>query len=190
SRKLVLRPAPGALHDLPWIAGRLRRMDDDRARCALACRALVLVGPPPVIEPLAAAEELRIPVGIVVQHQQNLAAQIGALEVVPVVLGRFDAVADEDDLRVLDRRALRGDAARRDELAMLRELEALAVARERPARRLRRGDTDELERLQVRAVGAGGLEAEPLERRGEIGLRHFVAGRARRTSRVTVACKL
>ena len=44
--------------------------------------------------------------GIVDQHDDRLALDVDALEVVPVVFGRDDAVADEDHVGVVDRRAV------------------------------------------------------------------------------------
>src|SRR4029078_11713002 len=99
-------------------------VDDDRARRALPRRALVLVGPAAVVEPPLAGEEGVVPVGGAVEHEQYLALQVLALEVVPLELGRLDAVADEDDLGVLDSRARLLPAGGGDEifLALVREI--------------------------------------------------------------------
>ena len=91
------------LHDLERIAGGGRGVDDDGAGRALPRGALVLVGPAAVVEPALAGEEGVVPVRIVVEHEQDLALEIDPLEVVPAVLRRLDAVADEDHLGVLDR---------------------------------------------------------------------------------------
>ena len=86
-------------------------MNDDRCRRAEPCGHLVLVGPASVIEPALAFEQVRIPVGVVVQHDEYLARHVLALVVVPVVLRRPDAVADENQFRIGQRRipALIGD---------------------------------------------------------------------------------
>ena len=100
--QLELLAAPGGLHHLPRIAGRRRGVHDDHAGRAMARGAFVLVGPAAVVQARLAREQLRIPVRIVVEHHQDLALDVHALEVVPLVLGRLDAVADEHQLGVLD----------------------------------------------------------------------------------------
>ena len=103
-------------------------MDDDRAGRALGRGALVLVGPAAVVEAAIALEQIRIPVRIVVQHDEHLAGEVRVAVIVPAVLRRLDAVADEHDLGILDRRLLRLDAAAGDELVPERELDAVAAA--------------------------------------------------------------
>ena len=110
-RQLELLAAPRGLHHLPRIARRRRGVHDDDARRALARGALVLVDPAAVVEARLAREQLRIPVRVVVQHQEHLAFHVGALEVVPLVLGGLDAVADEHDFGVVE--AGRSASARR-----------------------------------------------------------------------------
>ena len=53
---------------------------------------------------------------IVDEHDHRLALEIDALEVVPVVLGRDDAVADEDEVGVLDAGAVGDVLGPRDDL--------------------------------------------------------------------------
>src|SRR5688572_29983480 len=144
-RQLVLRPTPRRLHDLPRITGRWNRMDDDDAGRALARRALVLVAPAAVVETRRAFEQRRVPVGIVVEHDEDLAAYVHVLEVVPTVLGRLDRVAGEHELRVakLGRRGLH--AAARDEVRATCELEGTALALEAPRRRRLGRDAHELD---------------------------------------------
>ena len=101
--ELFLRVA--AAHDAVWIAGRPRFVDDDRRRRALLRRDLVLVRPAPVVGHRAPLEHRRVERGvvgdahgrIVDEHENRLALHVDALVVVPAVLGRDDAVADEDD---------------------------------------------------------------------------------------------
>ncbi len=77
-------------------------MNDDGTRGPLASCAFILVDPPSVIQPALAGKQLRIPVRIVVQHHQDLALQVHALEVVPLVFRRLNTVTDEDELSVID----------------------------------------------------------------------------------------
>ncbi len=186
-RQLELLAAPARLHGVPRITGRRRRVNDDRAAAPCRRRALVLVDPAPVEQTLGAGEQLRIPVGIVVQHQQHLAAHVDALEVVPVVLGRLDAVADEHDLRVLDRRARRLHAARRDEVGVALEVDAsrrrarTSTSRARPPSRRRARPAAPTSRSRRRARSRA--FASSLR---EIRARHLVAGGARRAADVAV----
>ena len=174
-RQLELLAAPGGLHHLPGIAGRGGRVDDDRPRRALARGALVLVGPAAVVEPAVAGEELRIPVGIVVEHHQDLALEVHALEVVPLVLGRLDAVADEDQLGVLEAGGRLLHAAGADVVVPPLQVDGLAAGLEAPGLRHVGLDADDLEGLLPLAVGEDRLVAEELESRGEIELRGLVA---------------
>jgi hypothetical protein len=64
-----------------------------------------LVRPAAVVRPCLAAEQLDAVFHdrrVIVQEQQDLACQVGALEVVPIVLGCLDPVADEQERRVDD----------------------------------------------------------------------------------------
>ena len=73
-------------------------MEDDRPHGAVACGLLVLVGPATVVETARAREEGGVPVGIVVEHEQDLAPHVLALEIVPVLLRGLDPVSHEHDL--------------------------------------------------------------------------------------------
>ena len=101
----------------PWttrerISGRACLVDDQHAGRALARAFLELVGPAAVVGHRVAAERLRIELArirrirnrrVVDQHDDRLAFDVDALEVVPVELRRLDAVAGEDQLGVGDR---------------------------------------------------------------------------------------
>ncbi len=99
--QLELLPAPGALHHLPGVAGRGRGVDDDRAGRSLARGALVFIVPAAVVEAPLAGEQVRVPVRVVVHHDQDLALEVHALEVVPLEFRGLHAVADEYQLGVL-----------------------------------------------------------------------------------------
>src|SRR6185369_16925848 len=108
--------------------------------------ALVLVRPAPVVEAALAGEQLRIPIRIVVEHQQSLAAHVDAFEVVPAILRGFDAVADEDDLTVADSDRRVVTTADGDEIAGVHG-HRLSPTRKRPATRNGGPHTDQRERL-------------------------------------------
>ena len=75
-------------------------MDHQHALGALAGAFLIFVGPAAVIGHRLAAEIAFAPfeIGVVDQHDQDLALGVETLEVVPAALGRLDAVADEHQL--------------------------------------------------------------------------------------------
>ena len=98
--QLELLPDIGSPNHLPGITRRLGGMDDDRARRTLPGSAGVFIVPAAVGQFTFTSEQLRVPVGIVVEHQQDLAFQVGAFEIVPVLLGRLDAVTDKNHLGV------------------------------------------------------------------------------------------
>ena len=146
-------------------------MDDDRARRALPRRALVLVVPAAVVEPRLAREQLRIvQSGSLFIITQDLALDVHALEVVPLVLGRLDAVADEHHLGVLELRLRRLHAGLDGEVLVEREIGTLAAALCTKDARGVGGHAHELEALEPRAVGRSRLEPEALETRGDVGL--------------------
>ena len=122
-RQRVLRAAPGALHHLPRVGGGLVSVDQDSAGGALARGLLELVGPAAVVGQRGPGEELRLGGGgrrVVDHHQGDLALDVHALVVVPLVFRRDDAMADEHhlagggDLRVLH-------AAERDDVLQVLE---------------------------------------------------------------------
>ena len=94
------------------IAGGPGFVDDEDRRRALARSLLELVGPAAVVGHRVALERLRVELGrvggigngrIVDEDEDRLALDVDVLEVVPVELGRLDAVAGEHHVGVLDR---------------------------------------------------------------------------------------
>ena len=109
-------PAPAPLDDLKGIPGRAGLMDQDHGLRALFRGDLVLVRPSAVVRHRPALEDGRVELGwvfrvghrrVVHQHDQGLAVHVEALVVVPAVLRRDHAIADEDHVRVLDLHLLR-----------------------------------------------------------------------------------
>ena len=190
-RQLVLRPAPRRLHDLPRITGRRRRMNDDDAGRALPRRALVLVDPAAVVEPRRALEQRRIPVGIVVEHDEHLAAHVDVLEVVPAVLR---APGSRSPRTRAPRRATSAVGACTPLLATKSVPRASSTASPPRVKRhvagASRRDADELDRLLVAAAVAAGREAEPRELGREIRAREHVAFGSRQAAAVTVVREL
>src|SRR5207245_5591464 len=97
--QLALPDRPRAAHDFPGVCRALRRMNHDRAGGTLPSGFLELVGPPPVVREDLAEEYCGVhEPRIIHQHQQDFAVQVDALVVVPLPLGRANAVANEDDV--------------------------------------------------------------------------------------------
>ena len=101
SRRIGLLAGVGVAHDVPAVAGEVGAVDDERADRAHARGLLELVGPAAVVGERLAAEELGVVRGRIADDaEDDLAFDVDAGVVVPVELGRGDAVADEDDGRV------------------------------------------------------------------------------------------
>src|SRR5688500_7405820 len=85
----------GDLYRSPSIREGSELVHGETSGAALSRGLLVRVGPPTVVGHGLAAEVTlaRLEVGIVDEDDSHLAAEILALEVVPVALGRADAVA-------------------------------------------------------------------------------------------------
>ena len=129
------------------------------------------------------SKEVRIPVRVVVQHDEHLAGEVGVAVVVPAVLGRLDAVTDEHDLGVFDRGLLGLHAAVGDELVPESEVDAVAAARtEGPGFGHGCVDADDVERLLPASIRRGGFEAHVGHHVGYVLPRHDVAGGTRATS--------
>ena len=111
--------------------------------------------------------------------------QVHALEVVPLVLGRLDAVADEHQLGVVERRRRRA-ARRRPRRSRRWKSSVIDLWRSGAANDQVAGtspvDADDLERLLPGAARAAGLEAVLAQHRRQIGARARVAGAARAAS--------
>ena len=164
----VLRAGPGAAHHLPGVAGAVRGVEDERPGGADPGGHLVLVVPPAVPEPRAPGEEGRIVLGVAVEDDQHLPAEVLPLEVVPGELRGADAVADEDQLGAIER-GVRGLVPRDgDELVRVAEDERLPTAGELEGVGVT-VDADDVERLE-KALGTGRPEPERLELRGDVGL--------------------
>ncbi len=99
--EIELLSGPASRDDLPRIARGNGLVDDEGAGRALLGGDLVLVGPAAVVSHGIAAEHLfgAFDGRVVHQHHQDLVADIDVFVVVPSVLGRDDAVADEDEVR-------------------------------------------------------------------------------------------
>ena len=160
----------GVLDRGPAVRGRRGFVHDQHAERALAGGLFVLVGPATVVGHRLAAE-LALPgfeVRVVDQRDRDLALEVDALVVVPVALGRIDAVADEHQRHVLDRDRLRSvdRGAHRDLLALLQRLRGVADLH-RQRRRAVDARAQQRYRLRPGALAvddiATGLEACRLE---------------------------
>jgi len=162
-------------------------VDDDCADRAFPCRRRILVIPSTVVEPGVASEQLGVPIWIVVHDQEDLAAQVLVLEIVPRIFGCIDSITDKDDFRVLDfgNRALY--AARCDELIPVVECERLRTAIKRPSLRHFGSDADDVELLHPASVGAARLQTDRVELIREILLGAQIPSRGRPPALVFIA---
>ena len=160
TQDVELRHAPGVGDRRPAVRGRRRLVHDQHARRPVLGGLLVLVGPAAVIGHGLAAEGVQrrlLEIGVIDQDDQDLAAQVLVLEVVPVPLGRIDAVADEDQGRVLQADMLGRTAGGNGHLAALGHRQA-------PVPQLQRGmdvgldETVQDDVLGPLAVGTARLE--------------------------------
>ena len=188
-RNLELGTRPRRLDDLEGIARRRCRMNDDRARRTQLGGLLVLVGPTPVVEPPYALEKIIRPVRIVVDDHQHLAGDVQPFEVVPVVLGRLNAVADKDQLGVVDRGGLLLDTTRGDVLVPPRQGNRLAALAKGPGFRHRGVDTDDVEGLFPGAVSSTRRITHLFEFGDQVLTRHRIALAAGTATAVFVACE-
>ena len=170
-----LLTAPGRLHHLPRIARGMRRVDDDGAGGAHLGGHLVLVGPAPVVEARLAREELRIVLGVVVHHEEDLALEVGSLVVVPLVLGGHDPVAHEHDLAAAG--AGLGDlhAGERHVVVAVAQVDRLAATGEMDGGGRIGADAHDVEWLEPAAVGSGRLQAQAFHLRGDVFLGQPIA---------------
>src|SRR5690606_24953055 len=127
---------------------------------ALARCTFIFVDPATVVQAHVAGEQGRIPVRIVIQHQQYLALEILAFEIIPAVLGRLDAVAHEDHFGILDRCLLALYTAAGDVLVPPFERSALAILAEAPLLWHLRLDADDVEGLLPAAIRTTWLKAD------------------------------
>ena len=88
----------GVFDDVPAVAGEVGAVNDECADGAFASGFLELVGPAAVVGEGVAAEELWVVRGRIADDaEDDFAFDVDVGVVVPVELGRVDAVADEDD---------------------------------------------------------------------------------------------
>src|SRR5206468_12116963 len=132
-------------------------------------------GPAPVIEPRLAREQLRVALRVVVHHQENLALEVGAFVVVPLVLGRHDAVADEDHLAPAGAGLRTLHAGEGHVVVAVAQVHRLAALGEADRGRGRAGDADDVEGLIPGAVGSARLQAQSLYLGGDVLLGESVA---------------
>src|SRR5690606_7615777 len=125
-----LRAGPAVVDGGPAIGGRGGLVHDDDAGGSAAGRLLVLVGPAPVIGHGPAVEGVQLglfEVGVIDEDDDDLAAHVDVLEVIPVALRRGDAVAGEDQGRVGQGHAAAGQTSRDDDLLALGQGDGLAA---------------------------------------------------------------
>ena len=83
---------------VPRIAGQIGAVNNEHAHGSAARGFLVFVGPPAVVGEGRALEETVVVRGrLIDDDQNNFALYVYAVIVVPLVLWRIDAIADEDD---------------------------------------------------------------------------------------------
>ena len=98
------RRQPRTLHRGPTISGRRSLMHDQHTQRAAACGFLILVGPAAVIgdrRPVETSRLRGLEIGIVDQHDRDLALQVDLFVIVPAALRRSDAIADEHQRRLV-----------------------------------------------------------------------------------------
>ena len=162
-----LRVGRAADH-LPGIPGGAGLVDDERSGRPELGRDLVLVGPPAVVghgRPAEGVLERRV----VDQEEQDLAADVGLPEVVPVVLGCARAVADEDELRVRDADRVDDVLRRRHVVGARLQGPGLTAPGDDESVTRQRRDADERDVLHPGAVGVARLEPQGGELLRQIG---------------------
>ena len=162
--EVLAAPAPD--DDREGIARRTGLVDDERRRGPLGRGDLIFVRPAAVIGHRLPLEHRRVEllgmrrVGdgrVVDEHHDRLAADVDPLVVVPAVLRRDDAVADEDDLGVLDLDLRRRPPRDGDPVLGRLEVDRCATDCDRPRRRLG-PEPDQRDVLEIRPVGVARLQ--------------------------------
>ena len=93
--------SPRRSHHVPAIAGRGSGVDDDNRRGSVARGFFIFIGPAPVVGERRPSEEIGIGRRRLAGEQHDyFAAHIDSLIIVPLVLGRDDAVPDEHRRRI------------------------------------------------------------------------------------------
>ena len=91
----------GVAHYLPAIAGQIGAMNNQYAHGTSARRFLVLVRPAPIVgQGLPFKEFFVLGRRLIDDHQQHFPLHVHALEVVPLILRRLNAIANKDNGRV------------------------------------------------------------------------------------------
>ena len=183
----------GVLDNRPRVAREVSAMNDERADGSAPRGLFELVGPAPVVSQRLAGKKLRI-VGrrVTNDDQDDFAFDVDAGVVVPVVLGRGDAVADEDDGGVdVDDRSVPGIVD--DVVSAEGEVEAAKPSRRTCSAGSRAiaageegerglvaldGHAEEINLREVCAVVAAGLEAGESELSGDVGCGEVAAANA------------
>ena len=155
----ALAAAPAVLHHAPVVRGRRFRVDQQYASGALAFGFLEFVRPAAIISQRLAGKAVRIKssgLRVVDHHDDDLVFDIDALEIVPALFRRRDAVADEHQRRI---EGVRGNGVARgpDPVRAERQRHGLATGQRLQAalgrQRLHAGDLHALA-VTVAAHGA------------------------------------
>ena len=159
-------------------------MDDDRTGCTLPRSALVLVVPTAVVQTPGTTEEIRVPFRIVVHHHQDLASKILTLEIIPLVFGGLDAIADEDEFPLIDRDSRFWFPRDRNVVIEVFQGERIRIRlsllrSEGPGLRRATADADHRDALAIGLRARDRLKAVNLELRLEVQLRDRIAHGAR-----------
>jgi hypothetical protein len=146
-------------------------VDDQCGRRALARGFLELIRPPPVIGHPLALEQGRIllvEAGVIDQHHHRLALDVDAGVVVPVLLGRIDAVSDEDKIAAIQPHLRPRRARAHDHVGAEFQLARLAGDIQLHRHVLVRAGFHHRHGLEI-AVAVAGLEAQAPELRLDVG---------------------
>ena len=161
-------------------------MDDDCPGRPLAPGFLVFVGPAAVIGHGLAVERalkcFRAEIGVVDEDDRGLARHVEALVIVPALLGRIDAIADEDQFAILERGLHVLAIADPDPVAGVFEIDRTALGAPNGQRRIILArDLDQRHFLYPTAVVAR-FESGLLEFLDQIGNGLLLARRTRRAA--------
>ena len=185
----VVALARGAFDDRPWIARRVRLMNDQRRDRAAPRRLFVLVRPAAVIGHGLAAELARdllarrgLEVRVIDQHDGDLAFEVDALEIVPAALRRGHAITDEDHRRVGDADAIDRPHGAEIDIVGEAQRDRLAGLLHRDVHRRLQLGVDHRDGLGPAAILARRLEPGSLELRDEVRNCLVLAGGARRAA--------
>ncbi len=170
--------APGIAHHPPAVAREIGTMNDQNSDRTLARRFLELVRPASVIGHSLRVEEFWIlRRRLVDDHQQHLALDVHALEIVPAIFGRLDAVADENDGRI-DIGAVRLSLVAGHVILAQFQVDGLSMLRlQGEARRGQCPHTGEFDLLHISAVVPRRSQSIQRKLRGDVLRRDVAAAR-------------